>query len=213
ITITGGGSLAPTATQLVTFPGSYSNTDPGLTLNVYTNNAQTQMDLYGAPALRVNGGAELDVHLKTQLLIRAYQVRGHHIAKLDPLGIMDPDLANMQPQELELSRYGFTDRDLDHEITLSPGILPHFATEDWKTMKLREIISLCKCIYCGAVGIQYVHIPDKEQCDWIREHVETPNLWNYTVEEKRMILDRLIWSESFEKFMASKVPQRETFRS
>ena len=63
----------------------------------------------------------------------------------------------------------------------------------------------------GAVGIQYVHIPDKEQCDWIRERVEIPKPWNYTIDEKRMILDRLIWSESFEKFIASKYPNEKRF--
>lgn len=63
----------------------------------------------------------------------------------------------------------------------------------------------------GAVGIQYIHIPDKEQCDWIRERIEIPKPWNYTVEEKRMILDRLIWSESFEKFIASKYPNEKRF--
>lgn len=83
-----------------------------------------------------------------QLLVRAYQVRGHHVAELDPLGILDADLADVQPAELELSRYGFNDRDLDKEITLGPGILPHFATEDRKTMKFREIIALCQRIYC-----------------------------------------------------------------
>ncbi|KAF8630913.1 hypothetical protein AX17_005271 [Amanita inopinata Kibby_2008] len=165
----------------------------------------------GAPALHARGGADLDVHLKVQLLVRAYQVRGHHVAELDPLGILDADLADVHPPELELSRYGFTERDLDKDITLGPGILPHFAKEDKTTMKLREIIALCKRIYCGAVGIQYVHIPDKEQCDWIRERVEVPKPWNYTVDEKRMILDRLIWSESFEKFIASKYPNEKRF--
>jgi 2-oxoglutarate dehydrogenase E1 component len=63
----------------------------------------------------------------------------------------------------------------------------------------------------GAVGIQYVHIPDKDQCDWIRERIEVPKPWNYTLEEKRMILDRLIWSESFEKFIASKYPNEKRF--
>jgi 2-oxoglutarate dehydrogenase E1 component len=155
-------------------------------------------------------------------------VRGHHVADLDPLGILDADLADTQPPELELSRYGFTERDLDKDISLGPGILPHFATEDRKTMKLREIINLCKRIYCrwslsvcllpqanlylgGAVGIQYVHIPDKEQCDWIRERVEVPKPWNYTMDEKRMILDRLIWSDSFEKFIAQKYPNEKRF--
>ncbi|KAK7469427.1 2-oxoglutarate dehydrogenase E1 component [Stygiomarasmius scandens] len=165
----------------------------------------------GAPALHSGAGAELDDHLKVQLLIRAYQVRGHHLAKLDPLGILDADLADVRPPELEMSRYGFTERDMDKEISLGPGILPHFATEDRKTMKLGEIIKLCQRIYCGAVGIQYVHIPDKDQCDWIRERVEIPKPWNYTVDEKRMILDRLIWSESFEKFIASKYPNEKRF--
>ncbi|RDB24355.1 2-oxoglutarate dehydrogenase, mitochondrial [Hypsizygus marmoreus] len=165
----------------------------------------------GAPQLHANGGAELDDHLKVQLLVRAYQVRGHHVAELDPLGILEADLADVTPPELELPRYGFTERDLEKDITLGPGILPHFATEDCRTMKLREIIALCKRIYCGAVGIQYVHIPDKEQCDWIRERVEVPKPWNYTVDEKRMILDRLIWSESFEKFIASKYPNEKRF--
>lgn len=68
-------------------------------------------------------------------------------------------------------------------------------------------------IYCigGAVGIQYTHIPDKDQCDWIRERVEIPKPWNYTGEEKRMILDRLMWSESLEKFIASKYPNEKRF--
>ncbi|KAA1473704.1 2-oxoglutarate dehydrogenase complex E1 component mitochondrial precursor [Dentipellis sp. KUC8613] len=165
----------------------------------------------GAPALHAAGGAQLDDHLKVQLLVRAYQVRGHHVAELDPLGILDADLADVKPPELELSHYGFTERDLDKQITLGPGILPHFATEDRRTMTLREIIKTLKRIYCGAVGIQYVHMPSKDECDWIRERVEIPKPWNYTVEEKRMILDRLIWSESFEKFIASKYPNEKRF--
>lgn len=61
------------------------------------------------------------------------------------------------------------------------------------------------------VGIQYVHIPDKNQCDWIRKRVELPQPWNYSVEEKRMILDRLMWSDSFESFIASKFPNEKRF--
>lgn len=80
--------------------------------------------------------------------MRAYQVRGHHVAELDPLGILDADLADVHPPELELSRYGFNERDLDKQIALGPGILPHFATEDRKSMSLREIIALLKRIYC-----------------------------------------------------------------
>lgn len=82
------------------------------------------------------------------MLVRAYQVRGHHVAELDPLGILHADLNDTYPPELELSRYGFSERDLDKQIALGPGILPHFATEDRKTMPLGDIIKLCKRIYC-----------------------------------------------------------------
>ncbi|KAF9219609.1 2-oxoglutarate dehydrogenase E1 component [Gyrodon lividus] len=166
---------------------------------------------YGAPALYASGNAELGDHLKVQLLVRAYQVRGHHLADLDPLGIMDVDLADVQPPELELSHFGFSERDLDKQIAMGSGILPHFTSEAQKSMSLGDIIATLKRIYCGPVGIQYVHIPDQEQCDWIRERVEIPKPWDYTIEEKRMILDRLIWSESFEKFIATKYPNERRF--
>ena len=83
------------------------------------------------------------------MLVRAYQVRGHHVAELDPLGIMDPDLSSSHPPELELSHYGFSERDLGKEITLGPGILPHFATDDRKSMKLGDIIKTLQRMYCA----------------------------------------------------------------
>jgi 2-oxoglutarate dehydrogenase E1 component len=74
---------------------------------------------------------------------------------------------------------------------------------------LRE--SLAERNLGGHIGVQYVHIPDKDQCDWLRERFEIPQPWNYTVEEKRMILDRLMWSDSFEKFIGGKYPNEKRF--
>lgn len=88
-----------------------------------------------------------------QLLVRAYQVRGHHIAKLDPLGIFDADLMGGSPPELDIASYGWTDADLDQEVTLGPGVLPLFAEEGHKKMKLREIIDACKRIYCQSLSL------------------------------------------------------------
>lgn len=62
-----------------------------------------------------------------------------------------------------------------------------------------------------SIGVQYVHIPQKDQCDWIRERIEKPDQWQYNTEEKRVILDRLMWSELFEKFIASKYPNEKRF--
>src|SRR5271154_7259275 len=90
-------------------------------------------------------GGDLDNHLKVQLLVRAYQSRGHHKAKTDPLGIRGEAEAfgYHKPKELEMSHYGFTEKDLEQEISLGPGILPRFITESRKSMKLKDIIAAC----------------------------------------------------------------------
>lgn len=120
-----------------------------------------------------NVNEDVVVHLKVQLLVRAYQVRGHQKAQIDPLGISFGSHAKV-PKELTLDYYQFTDKDLDKEITLGPGILPRFATEGKKSMTLREIIKTCEDLYCSSYGVEYVHIPSKEQCDWLRERIEIP---------------------------------------
>ncbi|KAL6241094.1 2-oxoglutarate dehydrogenase E1 component [Rhinocladiella similis] len=166
-----------------------------------------------APSAVAAGGEDISKHLKVQLLVRAYQARGHHKAKTDPLGIRGEAEAfgYRRPKELELDHYGFTEADLDQEFSLGPGILPRFATETKQKMKLRDIIAACEKTYCGSYGVEYIHIPDREQCDWIRNRIEVPNPFRYSVDEKRRILDRLIWSSSFEAFLATKYPNDKRF--
>ncbi|DAA75641.1 TPA_exp: Uncharacterized protein A8136_1363 [Trichophyton benhamiae CBS 112371] len=158
-------------------------------------------------------GTNVSNHLKVQLLVRAYQARGHHKAKIDPLGIRGEadSFGYSKPKELELSHYGFTEKDLDEEFALGPGILPRFETETRKKMTLREIIDACEKIYCGSFGVEYIHIPDRVPCDWIRDRIEIPQPYKYSVDEKRRILDRLIWSSSFEAFLATKFPNDKRF--
>lgn len=149
-------------------------------------------------------------HLKVQLLVRAYQVRGHQKAKIDPLGISFGDNAEV-PKELTLEHYGFTEADLNKEITLGPGILPRFAESGKKTLTLREIIENCERLYSNHYGVEYIHIPSKEQCDWLRERIEIPVPFKYSADQKRQILDRLIWACSFESFLATKFPNDKRF--
>jgi 2-oxoglutarate dehydrogenase E1 component len=154
-------------------------------------------------------------HLKVQLLVRAYQARGHLRAKTDPLGIRGPAEVfgdgRSRPKEFGLEHYGFLEADLDQEFTLGPGILPRFISETQKMMTLREIIAASERIYCGSYGVEYIHIPDREQCEWIRNRIEVPTPYKYSVDDKRRILDRLIWSSSFEKFLATKFPNEKRF--
>jgi 2-oxoglutarate dehydrogenase E1 component len=163
--------------------------------------------------LAMDQGGDVANHLKVQLLVRAYQARGHHKAKTDPLGIRGEAEAFgfHKPKELALEHYQFTEQDLDKEFSLGPGILPRFKTEGRDKMTLREIIAACERLYCGSYGIEYIHIPDREQCDWIRSRVEIPQPYKYSVDDKRRILDRLIWSTSFENFLATKYPNDKRF--
>lgn len=85
---------------------------------------------------------------QVQLLVRAFQVRGHHIAKLDPLGINDADLNSSVPPELGIEHYGWTEKDLDKEYELGAGILPRFKEQGIHKLTLRKIVEACKKIYC-----------------------------------------------------------------
>ena len=158
-------------------------------------------------------GGDVTNHLKVQLLVRAYQARGHHKAKIDPLGIRNQakGVGYDNPRELDLETYNFTEKDMDQEFSLGPGILPRFQTDNRTAMTLRDIIQACERLYCGPYGVEYIHIPDRDQCEWLRARIEVPNPYRYSVDDKRRILDRLIWSSSFEAFLATKYPNDKRF--
>ncbi|AMD19684.1 HCL467Cp [Eremothecium sinecaudum] len=169
------------------------------------------MPMEGA-ALSANVDNSVLLHLKVQLLCRAYQVRGHQKAHIDPLGFsFGDDKSKPLPRELTLEYYGFTEKDLDHEVQLGPGILPRFARDGRTTMKLREIIAALEKLYCSSYGIEYVHIPSKEQCEWLRERIEIQKPYEYSVQQKKQIFDRLTWATTLEVFLAAKFPNVKRF--
>lgn len=157
-------------------------------------------------------------HLRVQQIVRAYQSRGHYRAKTDPLGIRTDaeeirpsTMASRVPNELDPSYYGFTDADLDRAFNFGPGLLPGFATDTRKSMKLRDIISTCQATYCGSYGVEYLHIPDRAKCDWLRTRLEVPKPIRFTQDEKRRILNDLLWGTLFERFLAAKFPNEKRF--
>lgn len=166
-----------------------------------------------APGMKPGSGPDVMNHLKVQLLCRAYQARGHHKANIDPLGIRGSSrgFGNVKPRELTLEFYNFSEKDLDSEFELGPGILPRFKTADRQKMTLREIISTLEKIYSGSWGVEFIHLPSRTRCDWLRERLEVPQPFKYSIDEKRRILDRLIWSSSFESFLATKYPNDKRF--
>src|SRR5258706_6732657 len=144
-------------------------------------------------------GAELtsaDIHQATRdsvralMLIRAYRMRGHFHAKLDPLGIEPP----RDREELDPRTYSFTESDYDRKIFLDHVLGLEYAT-------LREIVAICERTYCQTLGVEFMHISNGAQKAWIQERIEGPDKEiSFTREGRRAILNKLIEAEGFEKF-------------
>ena len=79
-------------------------------------------------------------------------------------------------------------------------------------MTLREIISTLKDIYCGHIGIEFTHIPDRAQCDWLRERIELPGRFVFTKEQKSPLPGPIgCGVPLFEKFASTKWPSQKRF--
>ncbi|XP_056465768.1 2-oxoglutarate dehydrogenase-like, mitochondrial [Gadus chalcogrammus] len=152
-------------------------------------------------------------HLAVHTLIRAYQIRGHHVAQLDPLGILEADLDCFVPSDLittidKLGFYGLDESDLDKTFRLP---FTTFIGGGATTLPLREIIRRLETSYCGHVGVEFMFINSVEQCQWIRGKFEPPGAMHFTSAEKRTLLARLVRSTRFEDFLARKWSSEKRF--
>ena len=76
---------------------------------------------------------------------------------------------------------------------------------------MRALIEALSTAYCGKVGVEYMHIPHREQCNWVRNKFELYQ-YNYFDKEKRThILDRLLWADEFAQFLATKFNTMKRF--
>src|SRR5690348_4551172 len=134
--------------------------------------------------------ATLDA-LRTFQIIRAYRVRGHLLADLDPLGL----IRMTEHPDLDPKTYGFTEADYDRPIFVN-GVL------GFETATLRQILDALKATYCGHVGIEYMHMQELEQRQWIQARIEVPrNQTEFTKTGKCAILQRLTEAELLERFL------------
>ncbi|XP_069557206.1 2-oxoglutarate dehydrogenase complex component E1 [Brachyistius frenatus] len=149
-------------------------------------------------------------HLAVQSLIRAYQVRGHHIAKLDPLDIscVDFDDAPCTVGFQNIGLYDLAKCDLDKTFRLPTTT---FVGGNESALPLREIIQRLEVAYCQHIGVEFMFINDVEQCQWIRQKFETPGIMRFTLEEKRTLLARMIRSTRFEEFLQKKWSSEKRF--
>jgi 2-oxoglutarate dehydrogenase E1 component len=129
--------------------------------------------------------------IRAIMIIRAYRIRGHLAADLDPLKMAPTG----NHPELDPASYGFTEADMDRPIFIDNVLgLTHAS--------MRQIIDIVKRTYCGTFALQYMHISDPEQAAWLKERIEGYGKEiAFTREGRKAILNKLVEAEGYEKFL------------
>ncbi len=162
----------------------------------------------GAKAPRVGGEGRPtrgDVQLvalqeRVDQLIRNHRVRGHIIARLDPLKQSRP-----QPPELDPAYYGFTEADYDRVFSTRTSYGPQERT-------LREIVGWLRNTYCRYIGAQFMHIDDLAVRQWLQDRMESnENRIHLRRDEQLRILRKLTDAVIFEEFIQKKFLGAKSF--
>ncbi|WP_426034454.1 2-oxoglutarate dehydrogenase E1 component [Cypionkella sp. TWP1-2-1b2] len=129
--------------------------------------------------------------IRAIMIIRAYRIRGHLAADLDPLGMTDRG----NHPELDPASYGFEEADMDRPIFIDNVLGLDVAS-------MRQIIDIVKRTYCGTFALQFMHISDPAQAAWLKERIEGYGKEiAFTREGRKAILNKLVEAEGYEKFL------------
>ncbi len=139
--------------------------------------------------------------VRALMMIRAYRMRGHFHANLDPLGMAELPAES----ELDPASYGFTEADYGRRIFLDHVLGLEFAT-------LPEMLEILRRTYCSTLGVEFMHISDPAEKAWIQERIEGPDKGiAFTDMGKKAILNKLIEAEGFERFIDVKYTGTKRF--
>ncbi|MFT5158478.1 MAG: 2-oxoglutarate dehydrogenase E1 component [Paracoccaceae bacterium] len=129
--------------------------------------------------------------LRALMLIRAYRIRGHLSADLDPLKMRE----NKNSAALDPASFGFAEADMDRPIFIDNVLGLEVAS-------MREILAIVKRTYCGTFALQYMHISNADEAGWLKERIEGfGKEIAFTREGRKAILRKLVEAEGIEKFL------------
>ena len=136
-------------------------------------------------------------------LIQVYSLRGHQIADLDPLGLME----RRMPGVLKLDYLGLDESDMDTEF-FTGGL----ASTGNERMKLRDILGLLRNIYCGKIGAEFAHISRARERLWLRKRFEQGAASDTLSDKERLdILDKLTCAEGIERYLHTRYVGQKRF--
>ncbi|GAB3684786.1 multifunctional oxoglutarate decarboxylase/oxoglutarate dehydrogenase thiamine pyrophosphate-binding subunit/dihydrolipoyllysine-residue succinyltransferase subunit [Saccharopolyspora tripterygii] len=131
-------------------------------------------------------------------LIDAYRTRGHLMADIDPL-----NYRQRRHEDLDVLSHSLTLWDLDREFAVGG-----FAGRE--KMKLRDVLGVLRDSYCRTVGVEYMHILEPDEREWLQQRVEKPHTKPDSTEQK-YILSKLNAAEAFETFLQTKYVGQKRF--
>ncbi|MCB0077084.1 MAG: multifunctional oxoglutarate decarboxylase/oxoglutarate dehydrogenase thiamine pyrophosphate-binding subunit/dihydrolipoyllysine-residue succinyltransferase subunit [Anaerolineales bacterium] len=131
-----------------------------------------------------------DKQLGVQQLIRAYRVRGHLLADLNPLDLTPKEYH----PDLDPATYGLTLWDLDREFLVD-------GMADMKVATLRTILDVLRQSYSSHLGIEYMNIQEPEERRWIQRRVEQKRRPQFEGQARQAILKSMSNAEAFEQFL------------
>ncbi len=139
--------------------------------------------------------------VRALMMIRAYRMRGHLIADLDPLNLRE----KQAHPELDPTSYGFGPQDLDREIFIDNVLGLERAT-------INQIVAILKSTYCSTMAVEFMHMSDPRHKAWLQERIEGPDKSiEFTVPGKKAILNKLIEAEGFEAYLNVKYTGTKRF--
>ncbi len=162
--------------------------------------AQRAPSALGAISAQQSRQVTLD-SIRALMMIRAYRVRGHLHANLDPLGMTrNPNHAELDPKS-----YGFDDDAMDRPIFINYVLGLESAT-------LREILEVVNRTYCGSIGVEFMHMQGPEEKAWIQQMVESrADRMGFRPADRRAILRALTECEGFERYLHQKYTGTKRF--
>jgi 2-oxoglutarate dehydrogenase E1 component len=164
--------------------------------------ARTQASARAGPA-PAPAGAASEKQAAVSRLIQTYSNRGHLIARIDPLGL----LQRPRPRVLDLAFAGLSEADLDTEFYTA-------SRNDWipKRATLREIMARLERVYCGHIGAEFAHVSNTDERLWLQDEFQLGRMQQrFSVDERRNLLGQLTAAEGLERYLHTKYVGQKRF--
>lgn len=143
---------------------------------------------------------------------------GYMLADLDPLHLhvnTDTHLKELRlPSNINMDSYKITEADMDKQIDVGTDLLSGFrdiSGPQKGKWSIRQLLQACQEAYCSRIGFDFLHIPYRDECNWIRSRSEKLPQFSYTADEKKEIYRRLAHGHLLEEFFHKKFSTHKRF--